>query len=354
MRSVDGRWLGWGLNDNSSVDFTVRNAKGYMRRMFRSYAGNLADTNLFDQAMQDAVMEMQRRLVVDGHLVVGEYLPGILDLPTQFAMGFRKRPDPDKPMIFSVEGHLSNMFAGPVADTATQMETELRAHHQPIGYNNGKIPFDNQDGVNTLAVLVGSGRMPNGVPFDDDCDWYLEGFSQGMIVVCDFWANYLQDGQPLAHRRKYLKGILAYGNPCRKLGSVAPWAMQWVKNPDTHGLDPLRRFGFDGVPDPNDMGIPMVDVWREGDIFAQNGDDLKSQMKAAVYQAVARGKFFGNPYTLASQVAAMFGEPFSHALAIVMAIFSGLTFVSKSANNPHYSPFDISGGEQWMRGLLAA
>ena len=348
---INGQWVGWGLGDNSSIDDTVRRAKAYMRAMFRSYAGNLADTNEFDLQMQDAVLEMQHRLVLGGQLKE-DYLPGILDLPTQYAMGFKKRPDPEKPMIFCVEGHSSDMMFGPVSDTARIMEEERRAHRQPIGYRNGTIPFDNKSGVVEVARLVGSEVMDNGVPFDEDCDWYLEGFSQGMIVVYDFCNNYLRDGQPLAWRRKRLKGILAYGNPNRKLGSVAPWARPWVKNPNTHGLDPIHRFGFNGGFDPEEYGIPMEDVWREGDIFTQNGDDLVSQLKAAVYQAVARGDFLSNPTSLAAQLARAYSLSFQFVIGVVLACWNGITFVGTGQGNPHYSPFDLRGGIDWMRGLL--
>ena len=349
---VDGVWVGWGLGDHSTVDFTVQKAKAYMRAMFRSYAGGLSDTNVYDQQMVDVVTEMQSRLVASGQLSLGEYIPGVLDLPTQYAMGFRQRPAPEKPMIFSVEGHQSNMFYGPVADTATQLETERRAHHQPIGYQNSSIPFDNQNGTNELARLVSLPVMDNGVPFDEDCDWYLEGFSQGMIIVYDFCEQYLSDGAPLAWRRKTLKGILAYGSPTRKLGSVAPWARSWVKNPNTHGLDPLKRFGLEGCFDPDEYGIPMMDVWREGDIFTQNGDDVVSQLKAAVYQAVARGDVLSNPTSIAARLAQAFSLSFDFVIQVVMAIWSGLTFVARGNDNPHYSPFDIRGGIDWMRGLL--
>ena len=350
--NINGQWVGWGLGDNSSRDFTVRDAKAYMRRAYKSYAGSLADTNIYDQEMQDTVIEMQNRLVTSGALTSGQFLPGILDLPTEYAMGFRKRPDPTKPIIFSVEGHMSNMFAGPSADTATVLEKEGLVHHQPIGYDNGALPFNNNSGVQGLAQLVAGQVMPNDVPFAEDCDWYITGFSQGMIVVFDFCDKYLKDGQPLAHRRKYLKGILANGNPNRAEGSVAPWAIPWVKNPDTHGLDPYKRFKLPGCFNPDDYGIPMVDVWREGDIFAQNGDDDASQAKAAVYEAAARGDLFSNPTSIVAQIASVFSRPFEEIWGIFMAIVSGIGFLATGPNNPHYSPYDISGGINWMRGLI--
>ena len=86
---INGVWVGWGLGDNSTSDFTVRDAKAFMRHKFASYAGNLADTNLFDQNMYNAVFEMQRRYNAAGQL----HAPtGILDLDTEYTMGFKSPP----------------------------------------------------------------------------------------------------------------------------------------------------------------------------------------------------------------------------------------------------------------------
>ena len=338
---INGAWVGWGLGDwshnpdGTDRDNTVRRAKDFMRRMYRSYAGGLADSNKFDQQMQDTVLEMQRRLVLDQKLTPGKYLPGVLDLPTQYAMGFKKPPPPKRPVCVSVEGHLSNMFFGPVADTFTRLEAEGLCRHQPTGYENGAIPFNNQDGVNALDENIRL-RVPG------DVDLVIGGFSQGMIVVHDYLE---QHGIP-----PRLKGVLMYGNPNRKLGSVAPWARQWVRNPDTHGLDPYKRFGPDGV-DLDAAGVPYADVWREGDIFAQNGEDQASQMKAAIYEIVARGNFTRGADSIIAEVAHTFGQPFSSAWAIFQAIAGGIGFIAKHPN-PHYDPFDITGGVDWVRGLL--
>lgn len=116
----------------------------------------------------------------------------------------------------------------------------------------------------------------------------------------------------------------------------------------THGLDPHRRFGLSGYPTKPDF---WVDVYREGDIFAENSDDKASDVKAAVYQAVARADFFSNPLSLAAQIADLFGKPVDEVLGIVMAIVSGVAFLGDNPN-PHYSPYDITGGVAWMRDRL--
>ncbi|MBV9923154.1 MAG: hypothetical protein JOY78_20205 [Pseudonocardia sp.] len=111
-----------------------------------------------------------------------------------------------------------------------------------------------------------------------------------------------------------------------------------------------------------------MDDYREGDIFAENGDDLASQIKSSVYQAVARGDLFSSPYSLAADVLNLFGGlgmvvpglgaggssgGIAEVIGIVEAIISGIVFLADQPN-PHYSPYDITGGLNWTRGLLQA
>jgi hypothetical protein len=255
------------------------------------------------------------------------------------------------PIMFTVEGHLSNMWAGPVADTATQLEREGVCRHQPIGYNNGALPFENASGTRELARLVGATTLDNGTLFPAGTPWSLACYSQGDIIAFDFYVDYLLPGKPLNWRLKDLVGVLAYGGPCRATDSIAPWARSWVKTTGTHGLDPYRRFGVGGFPDKPDN---WMDVYREGDIFAENADDQGSDVKAAVYQAIARGDVFSNPYSLAVQIADLFLVPFEQVMGFIMAIIGGIGFLANGNGAPHYAPYDISGGVDWMRRQLAA
>ncbi|OBJ23481.1 hypothetical protein A5622_13045 [Mycobacterium sp. 1245801.1] len=291
-----------------------------------------------------ATKEMQRRLGLDqtGHFNI------------QTA---KKSRYIETPVFFTVEGHMSNMFAGPVADTATQLEREGLCHHQPIGYNNGAIPFDNASGVQELARLVGQARMDNGVPFPAGTPWVLGVFSQGGIVGYDFYEAYLAPGKPLAWREADRLGTLAYGNPCRGTDSIAPWAIGQIKKTGTHGLDPYKRYGAPGCPalPPN-----FMDDYREGDIFAENGDDQASQLKASIYQAVARGDFLSNPYGVITELVHQLPNVISSnipalitfGISVFQAIVSGIVFLADQPN-PHYSPYDISGGLDWVRNLLS-
>lgn len=356
MNGPDGKWLGYGVGDTDDPNLpnTAPNYRAVSlinQKLTDKYqwARELGMTHgpRYSTTTAVAIEEFCRRVGItpiydpDGYAVA--------NLAMRARLGSYPPPTPVLPLIFTVEGHMSNMFAGPVADIATILEREGVCRHQPTGYRNGNIPFDNNSGVTELARLVGSTVMDNGVPFPDGTPWALGIFSQGAIVGYDFYTNYLQEGQPLHWRLKDLRGVLAYGNPCRATNSIAPWAQSWIKTPNTHGLDPYRRFGIPGQPTKPDN---WVDVYREGDIFAQNDDSKSGAVKAAVYQAVARGDVFSNPYSLARQLADLFLVPFEEVIGIVMAIVSGIGFLATGDRNPHYSPYDIRGGIDWMRHQL--
>ena len=324
---------------------TVRKWRAVMNARFGPLYARLrgelpADTDQFGPRAKAWQEEYERR--------TGQPVDGIVSDADLAALGIKRAGA--RPLVFTVEGHLSNMFAGPVADTATQLEAEDICHHQPIGYNNGAIPFDNKSGVDQLDRLFGQSKMDNGVPFPLGTKYVLSGFSQGMIVVTDFIVNSLQPGQLHAPRMKDCLGLLAYGNPCRTAGSVAPWSVAQAGPRENFGLDPLIRLDKLGIQLP----FPVMDVYREGDIFTDNEPTEAGELKAAVYQAVARGDILSNPYSICAQLAQLFTVTFAEVWAIFVAITSGVRFLATGNTNPHYSPFNITGGKDWVRSLLLA
>jgi hypothetical protein len=337
VKNASGSWVGWGLGD---TDPKVTAIKEFLAKKF-SYASALDTSPVYNAALAAVVSGMQ-----------GKYgLPstGIFDYATGVKCGFYKTAPKVLPVYFSVEGHMSNMWSGPVADTGTQLAAEGRVHHQPIGYDNGALPFDNASGENEVARLVGSQVLDDGTPFPTGTKWALSGFSQGGIVISDFYIDHLLPGCDLAWRTPDLLGVLAYGNPCRQTGSVAPWSVAQAGPAANSGLDPLKRFGLPGFPA---KPANWMDVYRKGDIFSDNEPTKEGQVKAAVYQAVARSDFFSNPYSILSQIADLFTVPFDEVWAMFQAIVSGIGFILPGQPNPHYAAWNIDGGLSWLRSIL--
>jgi hypothetical protein len=253
VNDVNGKWIGLGVGDVDDPN-TVRTAPNWdaitllTGKMYDKYQwardlGVLQQPN-YDTTVAAAVEQFCLRTSLpiirdpQGHAVA--------NLAVRSRLGSYPPPAPVLPIMFTVEGHMSNMFAGPVADTATQLETEGLCHHQPIGYNNTALPFDNNSGVKELARLVGATVMDNGVPFPAGTPWSLGIFSQGSIVGSYSYFNYLEPGQSLAWRAPDLKGVLAYGNPCRQADRPTAW----------------HRGHARGSPRPARMAWTLTSVWR--------------------------------------------------------------------------------------------
>jgi hypothetical protein len=231
---------------------------------------------------------------------------------------------------------MSDMWSGPVAGTAEALEAEGRVTHLPTGYDDGAIPFDNKSGSDELANRVQTFAPPG-------TKHVIAGFSQGAMVVTDYLINII--GTPAEDD---ILGVLYYGNPTRSRGSVAPWSRAQAGPPENAGMDPKVRFDVLGLKPK----FPVMDVYRKGDMFSDNEPTEEGALKSACYEAIARSDFFGNQFSIAAEIAQAFVKPVDFVIATFEAIFSALGFLANQGNNPHYSPFDISGGIDWVRSIL--
>jgi hypothetical protein len=361
---INGAWVGWGLGDwshnpdGTDRDPTVRNAKKFMRAMYKSYAGRLADTNKYDQQMQDTVVEMQRRLVNDGLLHVGGFINGVLDLPTQISMGFKKPPPAILPIIFTVEGHMSDMFFGPAAQNAETLQNQGVCHWKPVWYDCQSLPFKNGSGVDSLFGMLNSQAIegppidpnfPDGPkvmwPFHADVPFGIVGFSQGSMVISEFMEKHVLPPNGALHwRLPSFKRGLALGNPRREKGQICPWAVN-PPDPDSSGI-------MDH--DFKTTGTAIESRWEEnahkGDMFADNKDDKAGQDKTAVAKIITENSWIGGQAAIFSRVLALMGNPTGEALSAVMAIIQAVMFAVKNPN-PHYSTVTEPGDVEWMRGV---
>ncbi|WP_234714546.1 hypothetical protein [Mycobacteroides immunogenum] len=323
-----------------------------MRNKFRSYAGDLADTSLFDEQMQAAVVEMQARYRNSGKLSVDAYIPGVINAETKYVMGYLPRPVAVKPVIFTVEGHLSDMWAGPSASIGAQLSAEGLAFWQPVGYNSGALPFDNKSGVNELVRLLSStvltddsgkavALFPAGTP------WGITGFSQGAMVVCEFMMQYvLPEGAPLHWRLKDFKRGLCFGNPRREKDRVCPWST----DPPSAGTQGIMDVTFD--TSKTDIADRWQEHPRKGDMFAENTTDAAGKDKTAIAKIICENSWVGGPSALFARVLALFGNPVGESFAAIKAIFDAIMFLVRSPN-PHYSTVAEPGDFDWMRGIAA-
>lgn len=300
------------------VDSSIAEAKIKMRRMY-GYARDLDATPIYTVEFGVALMQykVNRNEQILRGIVVGK--PGMsIDSKLDWAVKknleispYDKKVAPVVPVAITVQGHLGGMFDGPAYFTARALEHPVRRIDvQPVFYDNSRKPFNNADGVIKLDAIVNNpNEIPPGTP------WAVLAHSQGSVVFCDWWEKI---AQPNLHRWPYshFRGGVNFGNPRRPMNVVVPWI-----------ADPPPR-GSEGL-DPNCLKQPIpgvIEVSRDGDLYANKTPGLSADYKEAVYMAVCRGKFFGAD-TLGAELmelATRFGNPVE-IFALFRAIVSGVS-----------------------------
>jgi hypothetical protein len=310
-----------------------------MLRRFRSYALGvnglpIKNDGYFGYDEQKVQREYERRTLQAQDGIVSDRDLGALGLA--------------QPVIFTVEGHMSNMWFGPCADNARRLQQEGVAYWQPIGYESNALPFDNKSGVRELANIIGSAKLPDGTPFPAGTPFGIIGFSQGAMVVSDFLdQQVLPVGAPLNWRLKDLKRSLCLGNPRREFGKCAPWA----DNPpplNTGGIMVHREFIT--------TGTALEAVHREnanvGDMFAQNTNDKAGWDKEAIAKIITENSWIGGPAAIFTRVLALLGNVPAEAIPAIKALISAIMFAASNPN-PHYSTIAEPGDVEFMRGVAS-
>jgi hypothetical protein len=252
-----------------------------------------------------------------------------------------------QPVIVSVEGHQSNMWFGPAADTAHQVQREGLAYWQPYGYVNDAIPFANKQATAGLVELVGSTTLPDGTPFPSGTPWGIESFSQGAMIATMLMRDHvLPPTSDLHWRLKDFRRGLAHGNPFRWEDACCPWAIDPPAK-GTGGIMIDERFDI--------RGTAIEGLWQEhprkGDMFADEGNDEASKDKAAIAKIVTENSWAGGDIALLGRVMSIIKNPVM-AIPAMMATISAVKFAVANPN-PHYSTVSEPGDVAWMRGVAA-
>lgn len=308
-----------------------------MLRRFRSYAIGVDGQPLrndgyfgYDEAKVQREYQRRTHQLPDG--VVSDRDLGALGLT--------------QPVIFTVEGHRSNLWFGPCADNARRQQQEGRAYWQPVWYDCNALPFNNKNGVQSLTHLAGGEVLPDGTPFPPGTPWGIIGFSQGAMVVSDFLEQRILKG-PLQWRLKDLKRSLCLGNPRREFGKCAPWA----DNPP-----PLNTGGILLSGQFVTTGTALEGIHAENananDMFTQNTFDDAGLNKEAIARIVTQNSWAGGPSAILSRVLAILGNVPVGSIGAIKAIVQSIMFLASNPN-PHYTTIAEPGDVEWMRGVAA-
>jgi hypothetical protein len=329
---IGGQYIGLGLGDSSEE---IRRIKAYMRGKF-SYAKNLADTTLYDQAMVVAVTEMQTRYNAGfGQLATGKYTPGVINVETKVVMGFIPRPPKldNRPMLFSVCGTGVPWWIGPDADTARSVEVQYR--WQPIGYSAKAVPMGG-------SISEGKAELEKQINIHRDqvmrCGAALLGYSQGAIVASELFMEQIrpENGRLRWAYPKITKACM-WGNPCRQRGQVRP---------DSGGPpSPLANGGVTGNL-MTDTPKWWIEFAHKGDLYSDCPPDESTENRTAIWQLIRNGDIMTGPDSLLRQVLELGGlsrdaGAVSEATGMVKAMLDALVFFGKKTG-PHinYSPVE--------------
>lgn len=355
---IGDTYVGLGEGDRSPE---IVKLKALLKRKFTPARNTLDDGDLFTPELTAEVRRIQGIYTAEGKPGAPHYIPGVVNLEFKYDVGLLKRPDPVKPIVFTVEGHMSNMFIGPCAQTASQLEQQGVCHWKPVGdWDTTALPFKNATGVEALYRQLSS-QWIEGPPVDPnnpdgpkvmwwfgpEVSWGGIAFSQGAMIFCEFmWKYVLPPSAPLHYRLKTFRRGLMFGNPRRAKDAVCAWA-QSPPDPGTHGImDRLFNADAEGI------GDRWAEHPNDDDMFAEVGDDSAGKDQTAIAKIITENSWTGGPLSLFSRVLALFGNPLGEGFAAVKAAFDAIMFLAANPN-PHYSTFATPGDVEWMRGVAA-
>lgn len=329
MRLPSGEFV-WGLGDNSKTDFTVQHFKAFAKRMYKSYMGDLDDTNLFDARLQTEIGVMQDKLVAGKH--IGKFTRGVLDLETEYASGFKIRPAAEPVCVaFSINGAGSTWDMGYPYDIGETLD-KAKCWHQPIGYDTS--PFPMMTGVNDgVTAFIRQLDMPRGV-HGLNCTvlpWCAVVYSMGAIVFMIVLMRTLFGD--LGRFKATYMGSAAFGNPMRE---------------HQHTFPGCSYSDGEGIVTPNAHDTPEAhwDFASDAKMVGSKGDDLYSKINKAgttaeqnadmrtVWQIVATG----NPVSLTMAILMLLAHPnFKGGYAAAKAALQALDFFVVKGVTPHTS-----------------
>lgn len=307
-----------------------------------SYGKGLGDTDMYTPEFGVALRQYQTNIAYQvafkGRPGPAVTATGVFDWATKKQMRIlpedRTPAAREKPWIITVAGHLGPWDTGPAYLAARQLELEGRVQVQPVGYDNGSLPFRNQTGFDELHRIVTT-VVPSTAPY------LITSHSQGCIVTSDYLEQVVLPGKK-AGKAPFINfvGGVHWANPRRPKGVVAPWISD-KPDPDSEGLD----------PDCLDAPIPGVEeVARSGDLYADKVRSQAAEYAEAVYLAAARNKWTGKN-SLAEQIGELVTNFGPEVWAMFQAITGGIQFAINM--DPHNS-FDLGPGIDHMRRLITA
>lgn len=313
---IGGVWV-LGEGDHSPE---IRKIKAFMRKKFASYAGNLADTELFDQQMVVAVTQMQ-----DNYGIPRSIFTGTIGYTTKVRMGYLPRV---APVFYTFNGAGVTMWDGYFADMAREIIRQFPGliYWQPVGFDSRPTPM--VAGIvggtkETVRLLTAPDAHPTG-PF------LFGAYSEGAIIASNVYDMLRDPESPIGHRYKDFLGASTLGNPRRQKDHTFP------------GGIPLDG---EGIVDPTLVNTQESwwDFANGKEIPGAGGEDLYTTMSGATgEEAHVMRTVWGFVYNvwdgfsdLGKELLHLLGNPLELSIGAVKALVAATTFFGGQHLVPH-------------------
>lgn len=282
-------------------------------RIKRAAAGQLAPQIRADELLAARAVKFAAALEpLCGTLRAGNAPSGTTPLPIEI-LPPQPTPPPapapqhgGKPVLFTVNGFMGDMWQAMPADTARAVEDLYQ--WQPVGFNSGAFPLGTgrDDGVRELRRLI--------TEVYPDRRFAFASYSLGAVVAADVF-DQLRDGD-LQHRLGDFIGGVSWGNPRREKGNYAG-----------RSFDP----GGAGIAGPDNLkNTPQnyLSYANPGDIYTCCPNDDVGENMTMVYNMVMLN-WNGSLTGLMTEAAQLLGKPLPEVIDIALAVVNGLRFVGQ-------------------------
>jgi len=336
---IGGSYVGLGLGDRSPE---IAKVKALLKRKFTPARNTLDDSDLFTIELQTEVRRVQDVYRREGREGAPHYIDGVINLEFKYDVGLLQRPAKARPIIFTVEGHMSNPWVGPCAFVASTLEQQGVCWWQPIGYDSTRLPFNNKSGRDELLRQLNRTTLDFDRPFPPGHPWGLLGFSQGAIITNQVWLDHLRPAAPgslLAARRDSLTRAIAFGDPYREKDVDSGW---WP--------DPPKK-GTQGISDRRMDNTPhwWKSANRTGDLYTENPDDETGLYRTSIYKIAAENSWSGGPAGMLQRLMDLM-TPADDLIPVAKAILGGVMFLGNMT--PH-GGYDLTPAIEYMRGVAS-
>jgi hypothetical protein len=273
-------------------------------------------------------------------------------------------PDPFGPGFSGDVGRAVNDPWNDIYAEFVGQQAANKINWQPIGYPAAVFPMKPSVEVGRTEVNAQitrherDGSCPVGYPL------FLSGYSQGAIVTGEVWVHDILSPNGIHHNRLNdvldRGGIINFGDPLRSPGIAHGNEVAGLPVPGQ--LDGQTTGGIAGPEDltPNQTPDCLLSCALLGDLYAAApvGDDPwkhepeVGKIETRIYQMVLNGGIAGFLKN-AEIIVEEYGQPLSTSIALVHAIFNGISFAAKGTNAPHwqYGPF-VAPMAGWVLGRI--